>query len=154
MCICNMEWGRMWCVCRGSGGHKLSGRWRINITLIVWMSTEGEHGLPATDAAAVKSVPGDDFFICSLGLRTRECLSPFFTRSGERRKADILVSVKLLSFFPRNVALATLYLTSNIKCRRGIIMRQAPRVHCSDKSSSLGDSKTVNECNRIRKSHL
>ena len=94
-------------MCRGSGGHKLSGRWRINITLIVWMSTEGEHGLPATDAAAVKSVPGDDFFICPLGLRTREGLSPFFTRSGERRKAEILVSVNLLSVFPRSVALAT-----------------------------------------------
>ena len=134
------------CVSGIGGGQKLSGRWRINITLIVWMSTEGEYGLPATVAAAVKTVPGDDFFRCALGLRIREGLSPFFTRSGERRKADILVSVKVHSVFPRNVALAT---TSNINCRRGIIMRKAPRVHCSDKSSSLGDSKMVNECNRI-----
>jgi hypothetical protein len=85
MCICNMEWKD---VCVGDRGQKLSGRWRINITLIVWMSTEGEYGLPATVAAAVKTVPGDDFFRCALGLRIREGLSPFFTRSGERRKAD------------------------------------------------------------------
>ena len=88
-------------MCRGSGGgQKLSGRWRINITLIVWMSTEGEHGLPAMVAAAVKNVPGDDLLLSLLGLRIIEGLSPFFTRSGERRKADILVSVKLLSFSP------------------------------------------------------
>ncbi len=52
------------------------------------MSTEGEYGLPATVAAAAKTIPGDDFFRCALGLRIREGLSPFFTRSGERRKAD------------------------------------------------------------------
>jgi hypothetical protein len=55
--------------------------------------------------------------------------------------------VKSLSFFPRKCRLShdTLNLTCNINCRRGIIMRKAPRVHCSDKSSSLGDSKMVNE---------
>jgi hypothetical protein len=33
-------------------------------------------------------------------LRAREGLSPFFTRSGERRKADLVISVKSLSFLP------------------------------------------------------
>ena len=45
-------------------------------------------------AAAVTTAFGDDLLLTLFGLITREGLSPFFTRSGERRKADILVSVK------------------------------------------------------------
>ena len=44
----------------------------------------------ATVAAAETTAFGDDLLLSLLGLRRREGLSPFFTSSGERRKADIL----------------------------------------------------------------
>jgi len=58
---------------------------------------------------------------------------------------------EITKFSPQKCRLShnTLYLTLNINCRRSIIMRKAPRIHYSDKSSSLGDSKMVHECNRI-----
>ena len=85
----------------------LSGRWRINITLIVWMSTEGEHSLPAMVAAAVKTVPGDYLLLSLLGLRTREGLSPFLTRSGEQRYSVTLASVKRAIVLPACAAKST-----------------------------------------------
>ena len=81
---------------------------------MIGRSTGRELGFRATVAAAVTTAFGDDLLLSLLGLRTREGLSPFFTRSGERRKADILVSVKLLSFLPRNVAFATTLCTCHV----------------------------------------
>ena len=88
----------------GEGGESSEG---ACLPSIIGRSTGWELGFRATVAAVVTTAFGDDLLLSLLGLRTREGLSPFFTRSGERRKADILVSVKSLSFFPRNVALAT-----------------------------------------------
>ena len=46
-------------------------------------------------------------WLASLALRLEKKRRPFFTSSGERRKAEILVSMKVFSVIPRNVALVT-----------------------------------------------
>ena len=61
-------------------------------------STEEEHGLRATVAAAVITALGYGVR-CTTGLRTRVGLSPFFTRRGERRKSVMLASVNCDNVF-------------------------------------------------------
>jgi hypothetical protein len=76
-------------------------------------------------------------------------LASFALRLENKRRSIALLYEELCEitqFSPQKCRLShdTLYLTSKIKCRRGIIMRKAPRVHCSDnKISSLGDSSTL-----------
>ena len=61
-------------------------------------STEEEHGLRATVAAATITALGYGL-CCATGLRTRVGLSPFIMRRGERRKSVMLASVNCDNHF-------------------------------------------------------
>ena len=71
---------------------------------MIGRSTCGEHDLRGTVAVAVITSLGDVALCCAFGLATRGGLSPFYMRSGERRKFDMLVSVKFSNLFPAWVA--------------------------------------------------
>ena len=100
LCISNERREMRW----WGGGEGRRKFWRC-IPSLIGRSTGWEVGFRATVAAAVTTAFGDDLLLSLLGLRRRE--GQRRSSSGERRKADILVSVNLLSVFPRSVALAT-----------------------------------------------
>ena len=79
-------------------------------------SIEGEHGLRETVAAAVITNFGDVVLCAAFGLTPRGGLSPFFMRSGERRKSDMLaVEVKQPFSCIRCLSNDTLHIRFNIQ---------------------------------------